>query len=76
MRNLDDDEKGNIRLIGVYATIPFVLAIPPVVGWFFGSWLDKWFLTTPYLMYLFTLLGLVAGFREVYRIVKRFGNGS
>lgn len=73
---MDDEEKDNIKLIGVYITIPFVLAVPPVIGWFMGSWLDKWFGTAPYLMYLFMVLGFVAGFRELYRIVKRFGNGN
>lgn len=65
-----------MKQIGVMITIPFVLAVPPALGWLIGSWLDKYFNTSPILMYLFIVLGFVAGFREVYRIIKRFGDES
>lgn len=73
MDNPEDKQK-RARQIGAYITVPFVLAVPPVLGWFIGSWLDKKLGTGPYLMYLFLLIGFVAGFREVHRIVKKFGN--
>ena len=73
----DDDDKNNpVRQIGAFITIPFVLAVPPVIGWFIGSWLDKLFHLPPIFMYSLLILGFVAGFREVYRIVKRFGNDT
>lgn len=62
-----------MKQFGIYLTLPFVLAIPPVIGWLTGSFLDKHFDTKPYFMYGFILLGFIAGFRELYRIVKRFG---
>lgn len=75
--NNDDDKQSRARQIGVYITIPFVLAVPPILGWFVGNWLDGLLKTGPYLMYLFLILGFVAGFRELFRIVKRFGqNGN
>ncbi len=69
-----DDKQKRARQIGAYITIPFVLAVPPVLGWFVGNWLDQKLGTEPYLMYLFLVLGFVAGFRELYRIIKKFGN--
>lgn len=73
----DDDEKRNrLALIGAYVTIPFALAVPPVIGWYIGKWLDGLLDTSPYLMYLFILIGFVAGFREVYSIIKKFGDNS
>ena len=60
--------------IGALITIPFVLAIPPVIGWFIGRWLDKKMDTAPYLMYVFIFLGFLAGIRECYRIIKEYGN--
>lgn len=63
-----------MKPIGVFMTIPFVLGVPPVIGWFLGQWMDEYFGTKPYFMYALILLGIVAGFREVYRIIKRFGN--
>ncbi len=57
-------------------TIPFILAASPIIGWLIGDWLDKKLGTEPYLMYLFVVIGFAAGFRELFRIIKRFGNGE
>lgn len=72
----EDEENKNVRQIGVFITIPFVLAVPPIMGWFIGKWLDSFFGTEPYLMYIFLVLGFIAGFREMFRIVRSYGNGD
>jgi ATP synthase protein I len=72
----ENEEQKNLRQIGVFITIPFVLAVPPILGWLIGSWLDRFFGVEPYLMYIFLVLGFIAGFREMYRIVRRYGNGA
>lgn len=72
----DDDQNRRVRLIGVYIMLPFILAVSPIVGWWIGSWLDGYFGTTPYLSYGLLLLGIVAGIREFYRIVKNYGDGN
>lgn len=56
-------------------TIPFVLAVPPVLGWYLGQWIDELSGTAPIFMYVLIVLGFVAGFREVYRIIQRYGRG-
>lgn len=78
MQKIDpkNEDQKRIRQIGVYITIPFVLAIPPVLGSFIGMWLDKKLETSPFLMFFFLVLGFAAGVREVYRIIKRFGDGA
>lgn len=65
-----------MRLIGICLTIPFVLAVSPIFGWLIGQWLDKKLTTTPYLRYVFLLLGFIAGIREVYRLLKKVRNES
>jgi len=72
----DDDKKKAAIQVGVFMTIPFVLALPPIVGWFIGKWIDEKLGTDPYVMYFLLILGLIAGFREMLRIVKRYGNGT
>ena len=59
---------------GAFVTIPFVLALPPIIGWFLGRLLDKYLHTSPYLMYLFLLLGIAAGIKEFIHIIKKYGN--
>lgn len=70
----EEDQRKRVQLVGTFMTIPFVLAIPPIVGWYLGSWLDERWETKPYLMYVMLFLGVIAGAREFYRIVKKYGD--
>jgi ATP synthase protein I len=40
---------------------------------FLGVWLDRKLGTDPYLTLLFLLMGIVAGFRNMYLLIKRSG---
>ena len=70
--NRDDKKDKAMRALS-YMLIPFVLAVPPVVGWFLGSLLDTMFDTKPYLSIAFVLLGFVSAIREVVRIIRKYG---
>ncbi|MCE2982120.1 MAG: AtpZ/AtpI family protein [Parachlamydia sp.] len=72
----DEESKQRWKQVGVYLTIPFILSVSPILGWLIGNWLDKRLHTAPFLMYGGVLLGFIAGFREIYRIIKRFGDGK
>lgn len=71
---MDEEERNRKRMqiIASYITLPFVLAIPPILGWYIGSWLDKYFGIAPYGMYILLVLGMIAGAREFYRIVRKY----
>jgi len=73
---LDEKKPDDLLKIGIFMTIPFVLAVPPMVGWVIGKWLDDYFGTGNKIMYVFLILGLIAGFRELFRIIKKYGNGN
>jgi ATP synthase protein I len=53
------------------SSVGLELGIAVVIGLFAGMWLDGKAGTTPWLMLLFLGFGLVAGFRNVLRAVKR-----
>lgn len=65
----DSQSKG--KLLALALTLPFVIGIPPLVGFWLGSYLDDAFDTRPLFLYGFLVLGVLAAIREVYRIVKR-----
>lgn len=52
----------------------FVFAI--FIGLGVGYWLDRFFKTAPWLMLIFLLLGIIAGFMELYKLAKKQSNGS
>jgi ATP synthase protein I len=72
MRRQDDNSW--LRKAGLASSIGLTLAIAIILGWAFGNWLDKKLGTTPYLMLLFTLLGVAAGFIEMIKIAKQLSD--
>ncbi len=46
------------------------------VGLGIGYWLDGLFKTSPWLTIIFLILGIVAGFKELFSLAKKQGNGT
>jgi F0F1-type ATP synthase assembly protein I len=61
-----------VRTIGALSTvgISFVLAI--VLGAGAGLLLDRWLGSSPWMFFIFFVLGLVAGVLNVYRTASKF----
>ncbi len=58
------------RQVGLLTTIPFILALAPIVGFLLGQYLDKRFQTRPWLSVILLALGFVAGVRETINIIR------
>lgn len=65
-----DNWKSPVKLMGIVLMIPFLLMIPPVVGWFAGTWLDEALHSAPLCRFVLIALGFAVGCREVYKIIK------
>jgi len=63
--------RSQIRQLGLLGTIPILLVVGPVVGFFIGRWLDEKLGTEPYLLILFLIFGFIASGREIYGIIKK-----
>lgn len=68
----EERDRKRAQVMISYITLPFVLAIPPIIGWYIGSWLDRYFEIAPYGMYTLIVLGITSGVRECYRIVTKY----
>jgi ATP synthase protein I len=53
------------------SSVGLELGIAVIVGLLFGMWLDRRLGTEPWMMLVFLVLGLVAGFRNLLRAVAR-----
>ena len=42
-----------------------------VVGFLIGTWLDEWLVTAPWFLLIFGVAGIIAGYRSMFRMVKR-----
>ena len=64
------------RQSGLLATIPFLMAVPPVVGLLIGRYLDSRFDTNPIFTIVFLIFGFAAAVREVARVLKKANAGN
>ena len=63
-------KKSGWKQVGDYASLGVMLPAATVTGLFIGKALDRW-LGTSFLYIVFLLIGIAAGFVEVYRIASR-----
>lgn len=64
-------DRATMKLFARGGTIGFYLVIATFVGLAIGYWLDGVFSTRPWLTIIFLLLGIVSGFREIFRMVRK-----
>jgi ATP synthase protein I len=69
---LPGEDKGKIlRQIASYSTVGLEMGLSVAVGAIIGYYLDKWLNTEPWLLIVFLIFGAIAGFRSLYRALKR-----
>lgn len=64
-------EKSLYKQLIEASSVGIHLVVSTFVGFAIGYGLDKLFGTSPYLTFIFLILGIIAGFRELIRIAKR-----
>ena len=64
-------EKSILRQVLEASTVGIYLVVSMFVGLAIGYGLDKLLNTFPYLSIIFFIFGIIAGFREVFRIAKK-----
>lgn len=60
------------RAAAMLSTLGIAMALSVFVGFGLGYALDHWLGTSPWLAVVGALLGVAAGFRETYHIIRRF----
>jgi ATP synthase protein I len=67
---------GSWRELGNLASLGITLVVATAIGLAFGYQLDRWLGTSPWLTMIFLLLGIVAGFINLFREVNRVRGGN
>lgn len=67
----EKDEGGSpLRGLLKASMVGLDLVVYTFVGFAMGYYLDKWLHTSPWLLMVFTILGIAAGFRQLFRLAK------
>lgn len=65
------EEKSLFRQLLKASTVGINLVISTFVGLAIGYFLDKLLGTKPYLLIIFLLLGIISGFRDLFRMASK-----
>ena len=60
----------------IYSSMGLEVGLSVVVGFLIGTWFDKWLETEPWFLIIFGVAGVIAGYRGMYRMVKRMQSDS
>ena len=71
MTPLGENKAKLIQQIASYSTLGLEMGLSVALGVGIGYYLDKWLNTEPWLLIVFFFLGVIAGFRSLYRALKR-----
>lgn len=69
--DMKEDTKKLLKQLGIASTLGFQVAFAIFIGLGIGVWLDSRFNTFPWLTLVFMILGIIAGFLNYYRFIKR-----
>jgi ATP synthase protein I len=68
---MEEKDRKFFRMIGVLSTVGITMVAATVIGFYAGYALDRFFGTSPWLMLVFLLLGIAAGFKNLFDQVKK-----
>ncbi len=73
---MKEDDKKLFKQLFHLSSIGFSLVFAIVIGLAAGLFLDRKFGTAPWLTLIFLVFGIIAGFRNVFYIFKKYGLGD
>lgn len=68
---MEEKDRKLVRMLGALSTVGITLVVSTVIGYFLGHYLDGRFNTTPWLTLVFLLLGIAAGFKNLFDQTRR-----
>lgn len=68
---MEKQTKGLFGQLAKVSIIGIEMVVSTFVGLIMGIYLDKWLETKPWLTIVFLIFGIVAGFRNIFREVRK-----
>ncbi len=71
---MKEEDKKLLRIIGALSTVGITLVAATMIGFFAGRFLDRLFSTSPWLTIIFLILGIIAGFKNLFDHARKYQN--
>jgi len=69
---MKEPRKADLRRLAELSSVGLVLPSGIAVGFLFGYLLDKWLGTRPWLLLVFTVLGIISGLLSLIRGIRKY----
>lgn len=73
MGHMGEENKGFFKRLAIISTMGISMVLATFIGLYIGVYLDSKFSTTPWLTIVFLIFGIIAGFRNVFILMRRYG---
>lgn len=70
---MGEEDKGFFKRLAIISTMGISMVLATFIGLYIGIYLDGKFSTTPWLTIIFLIFGIIAGYRNMYILMKRYG---
>ncbi|MBI5483719.1 MAG: AtpZ/AtpI family protein [Deltaproteobacteria bacterium] len=68
---MDNQKRDLLQSLAMVSSMGISVVLAIAIGVWFGLTLDRWLDTTPWFFYIFLLIGIAAGFKNIYVIAGR-----
>lgn len=70
---MGEEDKGLLKRLVWLSSMGISMVLATFVGLYIGVYLDDKFSTKPWLTIIFLIIGIIAGFRNIYTVIKKYG---
>lgn len=68
---MNKEKKELLQTLGIVSSMGISVVVAIAIGVAIGLQLDKWLNTAPWFFFIFLLFGIIAGFRNIYKISSK-----
>ncbi len=70
---MKENNNGLLKKAAWLSSLGIAMVVATFMGLYIGVYLDDKFSTKPWLTIIFLILGIMAGFRNIYTLIKKYG---
>ena len=70
---MGEEDKGLLKRLVWLSSMGISMVVATFIGLYIGVYLDSIFSTSPWFTIIFLIIGIAAGFRNIYILVKKYG---
>jgi ATP synthase protein I len=71
VKSLSDDKREVIKSLISYSSLGLEMGLCVAIGIAIGYFLDRYFMTSPYLTIIFMIFGVIAAMKTIYQLMKK-----